>query len=172
MVTTGNLDGYSWKEREIIRNTYNSLDESCLGRNDPYIIDLKFSPIEYSMWYSLRIHSKTRYFRPEFPIGKYFADFADPIHKIVIECDGKEFHKDFKKDKIRQFEIEKMGWIVLRFNARQILSNIHDGKLLDMYQSDEIDEDQYNHLVLMNKDNCIDCYFRSRDFKELIKSRE
>ena len=172
MVTTGNLDGYSWDEREKIREIYGSLNPEELGKNNPYMIDLKFSPIEYQMWWSIKMYWETRYFRPEFPIGKYFADFADPIHKIVIECDGNEFHADLEKDKIRQSEIEKMGWVVLRFNAKQILSNIHDGKLLDMYQSGEIDEDRYNYLVLTNKDNCIDCYFRSSDFKELIKSRE
>lgn len=172
MVTIGNLDGYSWDEREKIREIYGSIKPEELGKNNPYMIDLKFSPIEYQMWWSIKMYWETRYFRPEFPIGKYFADFADPIHKIVIECDGKEFHSDLEKDRTRQAEIEKMGWVVLRFNARQILSNIHDGKLLDMYQSGEIDEEKYNYLILINKDNCIDCYFRSRDFKELIRSRK
>lgn len=172
MVTIRNLEGYSWDERKTIRNIYNSLDKSDLGRNDPYIIDLKFSPIEYDMWYSLRVHSNTRYFRPEFPIGKYFADFADPIHKIVIECDGKEFHTDFEKDKIRQREIEKLGWIVLRFNPKQILSNIHDGKLLDLLDSDKINYDEYNRLIQINKNNCIDCYFMSEDFTYLLNNRK
>jgi very-short-patch-repair endonuclease len=171
MVTTGNLEGYSWEERINIRKIYEELDESDIGRNDPYMIDLKFSPIEYQMWYSIRIRNKTRYFRPEYPIGKYFADFADPIHKIVIECDGKEFHTDIEKDRIRQNEIEEMGWIVLRFNAKQILSNIHDGQLLNLFESGKIDEDEFNHRIFLNKNNCVDCYLESEDFKQLLKSR-
>ena len=41
-------------------------------------------------------------FYPQYPIGKYFVDFADPVKKIVIECDGKKYHQDKEKDKRRQ----------------------------------------------------------------------
>jgi len=171
MVAIGNLDGYSWDEREKIREIYGSLKPEELGKNNPYMIDLKFSPIEYQMWWSIKMYWETRYFRPEFPIGKYFADFADHIHKIVIECDGKEFHSDLENDKIRQSEIERMGWVVLRFDAKQILSNIHDGKLLDMLESGKIDECEYKQLIRKHKHDCIDCYFLSDEFNELLNNR-
>lgn len=172
MVTIGNLEGYSWKEREDIRKAYALLDKSELGRNDPYIIDLKFSPIEYDMWWSLRLSYKTKHFRPEFPIGKYFADFADPIHKIVIECDGKQYHTDIEKDKNRQSEIEKLGWVVLRFNPAQILSRIYYSKLLPLYETGDIYDEELNELIFKNRHNCIDCYFMSEEFSDLLDGRK
>ena len=50
----------------------------------------------------------------------YFVDFAIPEHKIAIECDGAYWHKDKKRDKIRQDRIEELGWTMLRFPEERI----------------------------------------------------
>lgn len=50
----------------------------------------------------------------------YFVDFAMPENKIAIECDGSYWHKDKKKDKIRQGRIKDLGWMVLRFSEEEI----------------------------------------------------
>lgn len=57
-------------------------------------------------------------FEREFPILQYFADFALPTYKVVIECDGEHWHKNKEKDKIRQDKIEAEGWSVLRFTGK------------------------------------------------------
>lgn len=141
------------------------------GRVDPYIFEIKFSPLEYQAWCSIRMYRQTRYFRPEYPIGKYFADFADPVHKIVIEIDGKQFHKDVEKDRIRQTEIEGMGWYVIRFVASQLYSMVLNS-ILDKREQGEIDDDEYFDLIEKHKYDCIDCFFSSVEFKELLESRK
>jgi SPP1 gp7 family putative phage head morphogenesis protein len=56
----------------------------------------------------------------QYPILRYDVDFAIPSLKIVIECDGEYFHKDKKKDLIRQKRIENEGWFVLRYSGKKI----------------------------------------------------
>lgn len=81
---------------------------------------------------------------PQYPIecGKkeYYADFAvchyefinfnDEIKKdfrLVIECDGYEFHQKTKeqveKDNQREYDIKMQGFEILRFSGREIYND-------------------------------------------------
>lgn len=77
------------------------------------------TPIELNLWSELRFLGLTYY--PEYPIGKYFVDFGNPIKKVVIEADGKEYHtKQYEiKDQVRQKEIESLGWKVIRVKGKE-----------------------------------------------------
>jgi len=74
---------------------------------------------------------------PQFQIGAYRVDFAirlsDPrdearsdlqAFKIVVECDGHDFHEKTKeqaqRDKARDRALSRMGWTVLRFTGSEI----------------------------------------------------
>lgn len=70
-----------------------------------------FSPIEDATWGELRGFGLP--FFPQYPILEFFADFADPIKKIVIECDGKKFHNK-QKDTVRDRLMIADGWKVFR----------------------------------------------------------
>ena len=56
----------------------------------------------------------------QYPILRYNIDFAIPSLKIVIECDGEYWHQDKEKDLIRQENIEREGWLVLRYSGTKI----------------------------------------------------
>jgi hypothetical protein len=88
-------------------------------RFDPYFIDWhrEFSPIESLAWVQIR-QLGLRFF-PQYPIGKFFVDFADPCKRIVIECDGKAFH-DPAKDAERDAVLRSMGWQVVRMTGRAL----------------------------------------------------
>jgi very-short-patch-repair endonuclease len=96
-----------------IRDLYKTVD---VTEYDPYLIDwtLLFSPIESMAWGEIRYLGLP--FWPQFPIGKYFADFANPIKKIVIECDGKEFHSQAQDCQRDAFMIGE-GWTVYRISG-------------------------------------------------------
>lgn len=98
---------------EYFRSLYKSIDTS---EYRPYPIDWipHFSPIESMAWGEIRCLGLP--FWPQLPIGKYFADFADPVKKIVIECDGKEFHSK-EKDKARDAFMASNGWTVYRISG-------------------------------------------------------
>src|SRR3990167_2781162 len=80
------------------------------------------TPIEYNVWDEMRHWGLLFY--PQYPIGKYFVDFADPINKLIVEVDGKDFHQNKEKDDIRQKEIETLGWKVFRFSGTETYKKI------------------------------------------------
>jgi very-short-patch-repair endonuclease len=103
------------KQRNEIREKY----KDWYPRSCPYrYFDWSsvFSPIEENVWGDIRYIGIPFY--PQYPILEYFVDFADPVKKIAIECDGKEFHQDKEKDRIRQERIEAEGWEFIRFEGK------------------------------------------------------
>jgi hypothetical protein len=110
-----------WKQYEEIRKAYLAVIDGWMDEfektgnmvQDPYLFDWVsiFTPIESSVWSDIRGNGLDFY--PQFPVLNYFADFANPFHKIAIECDGKDFHdeaKDAKRDAVFDFG----GWMVFR----------------------------------------------------------
>ena len=99
---------------QAIRDMYKILGDSGYTA---YPVDwtLVFTPIESMAWGEIRYNGLPFY--PQYPIGKYFADFADPAKKIVIECDGSEFHSK-EKDAPRDRYMASEGW-----DCNRILTN-------------------------------------------------
>ncbi len=98
-----------------IRELYKNLDTS---RYWDYPIDWTqvFTPIEYMAWCDIRDYPMSMW--PQYPIGRCFADFANIEKKIVIECDGKEWH-DPAKDAIRDAVMIKDGWTIYRITGSE-----------------------------------------------------
>jgi very-short-patch-repair endonuclease len=84
---------------------------------DPYAWHavVSMTPIEASLWSDIRIEGVVMY--PQFPVGRFFVDYGNPVAKVAIECDGKQFHLDKEKDAARQREIEALGWTVYRLSG-------------------------------------------------------
>ena len=93
-----------------IRGIYALIDVS---KYTAYPVDWTrlFSPIEEMAWGEIRCLGLP--FFPQYPVLQFFADFADPIKKIVIECDGKKFHNK-QKDAVRDKLMVADGWKVFR----------------------------------------------------------
>ena len=54
------------------------------------------------------------------------ADFAYPDHLIAIELDSEKWHMDretFQRDRLKQNELQALGWRVYRFTWRQLQDN-------------------------------------------------
>ncbi len=47
----------------------------------------------------------------------FYLDIAIPEHKIDVEYDGKEWHKDIKKDEERDQKLNSLGWNVVRIKG-------------------------------------------------------
>ena len=124
---------YSLSERMNIRRCYGSVYADLVRgiRISPYDIGfkIKFSPIEARVWESIRFLGIPLY--PEFPIGHYFADFADPQRKIAIEVDSVKWHSDKKKDIEREKTIRNFGWEIYRIPSRMVF------KVKDDFYDDE-----------------------------------
>jgi hypothetical protein len=112
-----------WDRFEALRELYADLDPSDF---DPYPFGLDwsriFTPIEFDMWCAIRSAGMDLW--PQFPVGRYFIDFADPIKRIGIECDGKRWH-DQEKDAKRDAELLREGWFIYRATGSECHRVIH-----------------------------------------------
>lgn len=81
-------------------------------RGDPYFMHWRFTPIEALIWADLRSYFCVTAW-PQYPVGKYFVDFAFVTAKVVIECDGKKYH-DAARDAERDAHMRSLGWRVFR----------------------------------------------------------
>jgi len=56
----------------------------------------------------------------QYPIGVFRADMAYEEEKLVIECDGWQFHTEERrvaKDRYRDKRLKEMGWKVIRYHG-------------------------------------------------------
>ncbi|WP_253724679.1 endonuclease domain-containing protein [Burkholderia multivorans] len=93
-------------------------EESWAPPCDPYVIAdwaALFTPIEAAIWSDIRCYGLP--FWPQFPVGRFVVDFADPVRKIALECDGAAFH-DRAKDARRDAILADMGWKTYRIPGR------------------------------------------------------
>lgn len=103
-----------------IRAHYNAVGPEILAeRKDEWAIDayawndvVTLTPIEDWLW--IHIRAANAIFYPQYPVGRYFVDFANPVARVAIECDGAAFHTDKAKDQKRDEELAAMGWKVYR----------------------------------------------------------
>lgn len=113
--------GVPWKDRfAMFKHNYkvkaamvDAGRESWL-HGDPYAIadwPSLFTPIEAALWVDIRCAGLAMW--PQFPVGRYFVDFGNPVARVALECDGASFH-DANKDAARDAELNTLGWTVLR----------------------------------------------------------
>lgn len=129
---------YSKQERRDKFYRYKEIKEW----DDPYIYwPFNFSPAESMFWHHCRCRWIVVY--PEFPVLSYFVDFANPFHKLWIEIDGKEWHKDKEKDDKRQKEIENEWWKIIRITWTEVY---HADK--EPIYEQFLDEEEYMNLLI------------------------
>tara|TARA_R110000868_G_C10934434_1_gene766598 strand:+ start:145 stop:660 length:516 start_codon:yes stop_codon:yes gene_type:complete len=119
-----------WK---IIRRYYKYVEPHILSGLAfcPYELGLgdKLTPIEISLWAELRGEGLPFYL--QYPVGRRFVDFGDPVKKIAIEADGAAYHTP-EGDRKKNEELQSHGWRVIRVKGRDAvrekfcLRRIHD----------------------------------------------
>lgn len=143
----------SGKKWDAYRMLYKALLPDIMNRNgnqygiDPYTIDwiTQFTPIENDAWHTIRCLGLPLY--PQFPVGRVFVDFGDPVKKIALECDGKAFHDD-EKDYLRDKGLSAMGWVVYRAPGRECVKQGLDlGDLYSQLDDQRIGEDEFRASV-------------------------
>lgn len=107
-----------WQSKlSVIQAAYNYYLPSILAAArrgcfiNPNIVPWKFSRVADNVWCQIRALGLPFY--PKFPILNYFVDFADPIHRIVIELEGKKVH-DKQKAAIRENRLRNEGWKIYK----------------------------------------------------------
>lgn len=105
------------------------------GRNaDPYFHDWKMTPIEQMAWSEIRQAGIP--LLPQFPALGYLLDFADPLLKVALECDGKEWHER-AADLARDTKLADRGWTVYRVTGAECHRLSRFGELAaECYEND------------------------------------
>lgn len=91
----------------------------------------QFTPIEEAIWDCIRDSSAVFY--PQYPVDKFFADFANPVARVAIECDGQKFHQDKDRDAERDEKFHELGWTVYRIPGRLCLTAINEESLEEAF---------------------------------------
>lgn len=83
---------------------------------------------EEYLWNEIRAKRLGVTFRRQHPIGDYIADFACLACKLVIEVDGGVHQESEQKehDTIRTFDLERLGYRVIRFTNEEVLTALPD----------------------------------------------
>jgi len=117
-------DGYRQQIREIYKQVGPVLEKGV--RLSPYDLGIQweFSPIEDNVWGNIRYLGIPLY--PEFPVGPYFIDFADPKKKIGIEVDSIKWHKDKSKDMVKDKYLRSCGWNIYRIPSHMTYKTRED----------------------------------------------
>ena len=103
-----------------IRSLYRKFEAAGMQPHTYFIDWLSiFTPIERAAWASIRACGLPMW--PQYPVGRFFADFADPETRMVIECDGRDFHQDRERDASRDAEMHRAGWIVFRLRGAECM---------------------------------------------------
>ena len=118
-----------------IKSHYKKHEQSILDAGkkewgiDPYAWDdiYKLTPIESALWADIRSIDCVLY--PQYPVGQYFVDFGNPVAKVAIECDGKEFHKDVEKDRKRERNIFMLDWTIYRISGSDCKKDFNERKM-------------------------------------------
>lgn len=109
---------------------------------DAYAVDWVslFTPIEQKAWSSIRSKGGLVLY-PQYPVLGYFIDFANPLLKIGLELDGKQYHVK-ERDSKRDYELSVLGWRIYRVTGSEMNNNSYK----DFYDFEE-DElfDEYNN---------------------------
>jgi very-short-patch-repair endonuclease len=82
------------------------------------------SPPEQALWLAIRSGQLGVPFRRQYPIGSFVADFAAPQAKLVVEVDGRCHERRRAADARRDRKLARMGYRVLRLEARLVLTQL------------------------------------------------
>ena len=78
-----------------------------------------FTPVEQDAWISIRRKGQIALY-PQYPVLDFIVDFANPLLKIALEIDGKQFHADKEKDQRRDALLKAAGWTVFRVTGKEM----------------------------------------------------
>lgn len=95
---------------------------------DPYEWEscraISLTPIEAALWHDIRAVDIVVY--PQYPVGRFFVDFGNPVARVAIECDGARWHLDKEKDSKRDEELAALGWTVYRITGRDCFTDTEE----------------------------------------------
>ena len=129
------MSEYTKNKWKLIAAFYKAINAEILATpksewaTDPYAWDMGrpmifMTPIESAFWADVRQFDAVLY--PQYPIAGFFVDFANPVAKVAVECDGAQFHQDKARDDARDALLKSKGWTVYRLTGQECKQDFND----------------------------------------------
>jgi len=89
---------------------------------NPYILDWQeyLNTNEFSVFATCRCIGVAFY--PQFSVGRFCLDFANPYYKVGIEVDSNTYHT-YEKDLKRDIELKELGWKIYHLTSAEAYPN-------------------------------------------------
>lgn len=139
--------------------------------SDVYLLDWRkhLSPIEKIAWDCLRDLAHIALY-PQFPVFNHFIDFANPMLRIGLEMDGKDYHSK-EKDLIRDNKLKRFGWKIFRVSGSE--ANIRYQNLWELEENEIVGiekKEAIEHWIMNTCDGVINSikywYFLNEEEKK------
>lgn len=119
------MKGEEMENMQATKENYNLYNKSL----QPFANENRkeMTKAEACLWkYALRAKQMGYTFNRQRPVMNYIADFMCKPLKLIIEVDGYSHTLEsvIEKDRIRQFNLEKAGFKVIRFSDREVMTQI------------------------------------------------
>jgi very-short-patch-repair endonuclease len=89
---------------------------------------IQLTPIESMMWHGILKAGLVMY--PQYPVDRFFVDFANPVSRVAIECDSDRWHDDVS-DAARDASLHAAGWRVFRIRGMNCADPEHIVEFLE-----------------------------------------
>ncbi len=91
------------------------------------------TPAEAKLWKELQHQKLGTKFRRQHSVQNYILDFYSPTIKLAIELDGSPHDTEtgYAKDQTRDLELNKLGIKTLRFQNKDVYTNL-EGVILEI----------------------------------------
>lgn len=135
-----------FQQRKEIMRCYELLMPYILKRKahwiNPYILDWQgyLNENEFSVFATCRCIGVAFY--PQFTVGRFCLDFANPYYKIGIEVDSNTYHT-YEKDLKRDIELKKLGWKIYHLTSAEAYSNSKQNMEEINIEPDYLTKDEY-----------------------------
>lgn len=148
--------------KEYYLDAYNSImahhEKGSLSHYRVYPCDWStiHTPIEFAAWSSIRAKGRTPLY-PQFPVDRYFVDFANPYYRIGVELDGKEWH-NADKDRERDTHLAQLGWKIFRITGAEMYRTDYEwhGDLFTDWNTYDEDFQKMRHWLMNTGDGVIE----------------
>lgn len=116
----------SEKTRKQIAESIKKLQKENPKIHPNYILAQKGHVTKIEKLVKDELTRKELVFEIQYRVLSYWVDFAFPEIKLAVECDGERWHsteEQILKDKKRDERLKSVGWTVLRFKDKEIITN-------------------------------------------------
>jgi very-short-patch-repair endonuclease len=81
---------------------------------------------EWKLWLAIKASKMGFRFARQYSVGPYIADFVCRSRKLIVELDGDSHLEKEESDRLRDLELNRLGYAVLRFTNDRVMDELDE----------------------------------------------